>query len=94
MFKTLEAKIKTIWLVLRSSNIHMIFQRYPGANPGAIGFGKAELRDLVLMSKEIKLTHENFVEMIAEIAVHNGELHNLKALEEAVEVIEDTDGGK
>jgi len=94
MFKTLEAKIKLSWTVWRSSSVQMIYQRYPGAAPRGIGYGKADLKDLVMIAKEIGNLHEEFTDMIQEMASHTGSLHDLQSLQEAVNVIEEDKDGR
>lgn len=81
-------KFTTIWRVIRARQAYVVFQAYPGAQAHSVGFGKGELRDLVLMSKELKQSYEDFLGMINESAANAGQLHALKEIKEAVEVIE------
>jgi hypothetical protein len=81
-------KLATLWRIARAKQAYVIFQPYPGSPVLSTGFGRGDLRDLVLMSTELKISYEGFLNMINESAANAGELHALTAIKEAVEVIE------
>jgi hypothetical protein len=84
-------KLTAIWTVLRSSQVHIVYQRSPGAPAHSIGVGRGDIRDLVLLSKELKISYDGFLNMINEAAANAGELHALAEIRSAVDVIEGQD---
>lgn len=84
--KRLEIKLKMLWLVITARALHLTFQRKGGA-PQTIAYGGSTLRDLVLFAKEMKDDHDSLLNIINQMAAEAGELHNLKELQDAIEVI-------
>jgi hypothetical protein len=87
-------KLTAIWTVLRSSQVHLVYQRHPGAQAYSLGVGHGDIRDLVLLSKQLKISYDGFLNMINEAAANAGELHALAEIREAVDVIEGEGDGR
>lgn len=87
-------KLTAIWRVARAKQAYVIFQTHPGSQAYSTGFGRGDLKDLVLMSKELKISYDGFLNMINESAANAGELHALQEVREAVDVIEGSQDGR
>lgn len=87
-------KLATLWRIARAKQAYVVYQQLPGTTAHSIGFGRADLRDLVLMSKELKVSYDGFLDMINHSAIEQGQLHALKEIKEAVDVIEGSGDGR
>lgn len=92
MFNKIKVRLLLAWVVLRSKSVHVIFQQDHGLDPRVIGIGQSDLKDLVLISTEIKRMYDSFMDMINEVAAETGDLHALQQLRDAVQVIEKEQG--
>lgn len=81
------AKFKSIIKILKADNV-MLFTKRQTNNVDALGFGKGDLKTIMLMAVELKKSYNNMVDMASSIATETGELHALNELKATLEAVE------
>jgi len=76
-----------------SASATIITQRHEGEEPDTLGFGKGDIRDMVLVSRAMKQSYDRFLDGINQMAAETGDLHALQEIRAAIEELEKPDAG-
>lgn len=87
------ARLTAVWRALTAKSVHMISQKADGVEPDICGFGRGDIKDMILMSRSIKQTYDNFIDLINQVATETGDLHTLRQIRDALDTLEKDHGG-
>jgi hypothetical protein len=86
-------RLTAVWRALTAKSVHLISQQSYGSQPDICGFGSGDIKDLMLMSRSLKQTYDQFIDMMNRGAAETGDLHTLQQIRDALDTLEQDNGG-